>query len=66
MQKCCKKSGKTIDEVKTVGIGSHCTVDNSRGMIIYANNLKIDHAPIAVHEEGRELGSPTKGRIQVV
>lgn len=36
-----------MSEVKAIGVGSPGTVDNSRGMVVYANNLKMDHAPIA-------------------
>ena len=42
-----RKSGKSMDDVKAIGIGSPGTVDNSRGMVVYANNLKMDHTPIA-------------------
>ena len=42
-----KKSGKSMDEVKAIGMGSPGTVDNERGMVVYANNLKMDHTPIA-------------------
>lgn len=51
MARLCKnvvrKSGKTMDDVKAIGMGSPGTVDNSRGMVVYANNLKMDHSPIA-------------------
>ena len=40
-------SGHGMSEVKAIGVGSPGTVDNSRGMVVYANNLKMDHAPIA-------------------
>ena len=40
-------SGHSMSEVKAIGVGSPGTVDNSRGMVVYANNLKMDHAPIA-------------------
>lgn len=42
-----RESGHSMGEVKAIGIGSPGTVDNSRGMVVYANNLKMDHAPIA-------------------
>lgn len=42
-----RESGHSMSEVRAIGIGSPGTVDNSRGMVVYANNLKMDHAPIA-------------------
>ena len=42
-----KNAGLEISDIKSIGIGSPGSVDNDRGMVIYANNLKFDHAPIA-------------------
>lgn len=46
-KKVVSDAGYTLDDIEAVGIGSPGTVDNSRGMVVYANNLKMDHAPVA-------------------
>ena len=40
-------AGYNISDIKAVGIGCPGTVDNSRGMVVYANNIKMDHVPLA-------------------
>lgn len=40
-------AGLSVNDIESIGIGSPGSVDDDRGMIIYANNLDIDHAPIA-------------------
>lgn len=51
MAELCKKvtesAGLTMADVEAIGIGSPGTIDNKRGMVVYANNLKMDRAPIA-------------------
>lgn len=51
MAELCKKitaeAGLKIEDIKAIGIGSPGTVDNKNGVVVYANNLKMDHAPIA-------------------
>ena len=46
-KKVVADAGYTLDDIDAVGIGSPGTVDNSRGMVVYANNIKMDHAPVA-------------------
>lgn len=46
-EKLAKECGCDINDIKAVGIGTPGTVDNERGMVVYANNLKMDHAPLA-------------------
>lgn len=40
-------AGLSVNDIESIGIGSPGSVDDDRGMIIYANNLDFDHAPIA-------------------
>lgn len=40
-------NGYSEDDVNAVGIGSPGTIDNSRGIVVYANNIKMEHAPVA-------------------
>ena len=42
----CKKAGISMDEIASVGIGIPGTVDAETGMVIYANNLHLDDAPV--------------------
>lgn len=37
----------SVEAVKAVGIGSPGSIDNKRGMVVYANNLKFENAPVA-------------------
>ena len=41
-----KKAGVTPEEIAAVGMGIPGTVDASKGMIVYSNNIKLEHAPI--------------------
>lgn len=36
-----------MSDIKAIGIGSPGTIDNSRGMVVYSNNIKMNNAPIA-------------------
>lgn len=40
-------AGVAQQEIKAVGIGTPGTVDAASGTVVYANNLKMDHAPLA-------------------
>ncbi len=42
-----KEAGYTVKDIKAIGIGSPGTIDNENGMVVYANNLKMNKAPIA-------------------
>ena len=39
-------AGYDFSDIKSVGIGCPGTVDNSRGMVVYANNIKFDHVSL--------------------
>lgn len=45
--KVTEKAGYKKEDVKAVGIGSPGTVDTENGIVVYANNLKMDNAKIA-------------------
>lgn len=48
LSKCLvEKLGKTIDEVKAVGIGCPGTIDFDKGEVVYSNNIKMEHFPLA-------------------
>ena len=40
-------SGHTLDEVKAVGIGCPGSIDKANGMVVYSNNIVMDHVPMA-------------------
>ena len=40
-------AGYGISDIKSVGIGCPGTIDNSRGMVVYANNIKMNNVPMA-------------------
>jgi len=42
-----KESGYKISDFKAVGIGCPGTVDNSRGMVVYSNNIVMSNANVA-------------------
>lgn len=44
--KVIKDGGATIDDIKSVGIGSPGTCDNENGVIVYANNLHFFNTPM--------------------
>lgn len=41
-----KESGAAMSDIKAAGIGSPGTVDNKAGMVVYSNNIKMEHAPV--------------------
>ncbi len=41
-----KKAGLQMSDVKSIGVGSPGSIDDDKGMVVYANNLRLDHAPI--------------------
>lgn len=45
--KLVSDNGFDIHDIKAIGIGSPGSIDNENGVVVYANNLKMDHAPIA-------------------
>lgn len=46
-KKVVAEAGYTLDDVVSVGIGSPGTVDNSRGMVVYANNISMNNVSMA-------------------
>ncbi|MBE7044154.1 MAG: ROK family protein [Ruminococcaceae bacterium] len=42
-----KKAGLEISDIRAIGIGSPGTIDNENGVVVYSNNIKMEHAPIA-------------------
>ncbi len=41
------EAGHTLDEVKAVGIGCPGTIDKANGVVVYSNNIVMDHVPMA-------------------
>ena len=46
-EKLVEQSGIAPSDIKSVGIGSPGTIDNASGVVVYANNLGMDHYPLA-------------------
>ena len=46
-EKVIKEAGYAIADIKGVGIGSPGSIDNKRGVVVYANNIKFENAPVA-------------------
>ena len=42
-----KKGGHSLDEIKAVGIGCPGSIDKSRGVVVYSNNIVMHNAPVA-------------------
>ncbi len=38
--------GVSLDEIESVGVGSPGTIDNKRGVIVYANNINFRNTPL--------------------
>ena len=51
------KAGVKQEEIVAVGMGTPGTVDGKKGMIVYSNNIKLDHAPI-VKEMKKHFSCP--------
>lgn len=41
-----ENGGVSMDDIESVGIGSPGTIDNKRGVIVYANNINFRHTPV--------------------
>lgn len=46
-ERVTKEAGLTMQDIQAIGIGSPGSIDRKNGVVAYANNLKMDHAPIA-------------------
>ncbi len=42
-----EKGGYRMSDVDAVGIGSPGTIDNSKGVVVYSNNIVMDNVPMA-------------------
>lgn len=47
INKLCDDYGITLDEITGVGIGSPGTIDYNKGEVVYSNNLRMQHYPMA-------------------
>ncbi len=56
-KKVTEMGGYTLKDVKAVGIGCPGTVDNATGMVVYSNNIVMDHVPL-VEEFKRHIDLP--------
>ncbi len=56
-KKVTEMGGYTLKDVKAVGIGCPGTVDNATGMVVYSNNIVMDHVPL-VEEFRRHIDLP--------
>lgn len=45
-KKACELAKMNIDQMEGIGIGSPGTVDADNGIVIYANNINFDNAPV--------------------
>lgn len=45
-KKVCRDSGISLDEVKSVGIGTPGSLDSKKGIVVYANNLNMKNFPL--------------------
>lgn len=41
-----EKAGLSVSDIKAAGIGSPGSIDSKNGVVIYANNLRFDNAPL--------------------
>ena len=46
-KKVVADAGHTMDEVAAVGIGCPGTIDKANGVVVYSNNIVMDHVPMA-------------------
>ena len=42
-----EEAGYSVEDIKGVGIGSPGSIDNENGVVVYANNIKFENAPVA-------------------
>ena len=51
------EAGISMDEVKSVGMGSPGSIDDKNGVVLYANNLNLLDAPLCA-EVGKHIDKP--------
>ena len=51
------EGGHSMDEVKAVGIGCPGSIDQKNGVVVYSNNIVMDHVPMA-EEFRKHLDKP--------
>ena len=52
-KKLVSECGKDMSEIKAIGIGCPGTINSDTGEVVYSNNIKMEHYPLA--EEFRKL-----------
>ena len=57
LKKLAAKAGIEEKEIAAVGMGTPGTVDGKKGVIVYSNNIRLEHAPI-VKEMKKHLSCP--------
>ena len=56
-RKVVADAGHTMEEIAAVGIGCPGTIDKENGVVVYSNNIVMDHVPMAV-EFRKHLDKP--------
>lgn len=59
INKLCDDYGISIDDIKGVGIGSPGSIDYKNGEVVYSNNLRMKHFPMA-EELSKLINKPVK------
>ncbi|MBP5404881.1 MAG: ROK family protein [Clostridia bacterium] len=57
LKELASRIGVAEKEIRAVGIGTPGTVDGKKGVIVYSNNIKLEHAPI-VQDVRKHLDCP--------
>ncbi|MBR0366397.1 MAG: ROK family protein, partial [Clostridia bacterium] len=58
-KKLTRECGMDISEIKAVGIGCPGTIDSVTGEVVYSNNIKMEHYPLA-EEFKKHIDLPVK------
>jgi glucokinase len=56
----CRDGGLPLSDIKGVGIGFPGSIDASRGMVVYANNLHMENVPMAALLSQKLGGLPVR------
>ncbi|MBO7390852.1 MAG: ROK family protein, partial [Clostridia bacterium] len=57
IKKLAEKAGIAESDIAAIGMGTPGTVDGKKGVIVYSNNIKLEHAPI-VKEMHKYISCP--------